>query len=139
MSAFIVPKEHIDALLTWANDTPEYGQPRQIHFRANGVTGYAIPYWENLDHFGQLLTEANQTSVNARYSENEPPEEYHWSRFPRKLSPVEVIKACHCFSYQACEYDGWKDSKAKQIIDDLRESAVRLLPGYENAAWSIDA
>jgi hypothetical protein len=53
----------------------------------------------------------------------------------RSIDPVQVIKACDCYSYQACEHEGWKTSKAKAYIDSLRNSAAQAFPGYDDAKW----
>ncbi len=53
-------------------------------------------------------------------------------------SPVEIIKAAQCFDYQACETDDWKESVACKIIQHIEGTAIRMLPGYEQAPWGLD-
>lgn len=53
----------------------------------------------------------------------------------RTMDPVQVIKACDCYTYQACEHPGWKTSKAKAFINSLRNAAAHALPGYDDAKW----
>lgn len=129
MSAFIVSDRHIDALLTWVINTPKYQAPQIL----NGMTVKDQP-----DLIGQMLVELNYRSVNTRYNENDQPREYKFRPFPRTISPVEVIKACDCLNYQCCEFEGWKDTKAARIIDEIRESAIDSLPGMDAAAWEIN-
>lgn len=127
MSAFVVSDKHIDALLTWVINTPDYGVPRKLA----GMTVYDQP-----DLIGQILVDANNNSVNARYGRDQKAE-YRFSRFPRTLKPVEVIKACDCLEYQSCEYEGWKASRARKMLNDIREGAINALEGMEQAAWEI--
>ena len=128
MSAFVVSDRHIDALLTWVINTPEYGAPQKL----DGMTVYDQP-----GLIGQLLVDENHRSVNHRYDEKDN-HKYKFNRYPRTLTPVEVIKACDCLIYQSCETDNWKVSRAYKIIRDIRESAINALPGMEDAAWEIE-
>ena len=50
---------------------------------------------------------------------------------------MHIIKACHCYAYQACEHTGWATSRAKVIVDRIEAHAVRALPGYEDAPWGL--
>jgi hypothetical protein len=50
---------------------------------------------------------------------------------------ITIIKACHCYAYQACEHRGWESSRAKDIIERVEEHAVRHLPGYADAPWGL--
>ena len=128
MSAFLVNDRHIDALLTWAINTPDYGAPRKL----DGMTVYDQP-----DLLGQILVDANYRSLSARYGDNDQPHEYKFRRYPRTLSPVEVIKACDCLIYQCCEFEEWPTTKAYRMVQDMREGAINSLDGMNNAAWEI--
>jgi len=131
MSAFIVNKKHIDALVTWAG-----AQHYQIHYYPNG--GDWLPIAGREDEVGQVLVNENYRSVNYRYDESDKPDRYLWSQYSQPLSAVQVIKACNCFDYQACETDDYPDSEATAIIKAIREQAIRQLPGYEEAQWELD-
>ena len=128
MSAFLVNNRHIDALLTWVINTPDYGAPRKL----DGMTVYDQP-----DLIGQILVDANYRSLSARYGDNDQPHEYKFRRYPRTLSPVEVIKACDCLIYQCCEFEEWPTTKAYRMVQDMREGAINSLDGMDNAAWEI--
>ena len=128
MSAFLVNDRHSDALLTWAINTPDYGAPRKL----DGMTVYDQP-----DLLGQILVDANYRSLSARYGDNDQPHEYKFRRYPRTLSPVEVIKACDCLIYQCCEFEEWPTTKAYRMVQDMREGAINSLDGMNNAAWEI--
>lgn len=50
---------------------------------------------------------------------------------------VHIIKACHCYAYQACEHPGWEGSDAKELVSAIESHAVRRLPGYADAPWGL--
>jgi len=121
MSAYIVSKNHIDALVTVALDWG-WGQ------------------WtpEGADALGTMLWKENHKSVGYRYSESAKAPTYTFKRRVVPLAPVEVLKAIGCYCYQTCEHKGWGKSEAKRVMDDLRDFAISKLPGYEAAAWGVD-
>ena len=118
MSAWIVSKKHIDLLV-------EAAKLAQM----NGVEA---------DQLGQTLWEENHKSVNCRYSETRPTPTYKFKPTGIPFDPVVVIKQVNCLEYQSCEHDGWKDSKARQFCEELRNEMISMLPGYDKAPWGID-
>lgn len=88
---------------------------------------------------------ANVESVCYRYHES--PDQYAAELayvFPvramigvRAISPVQALKACECFDYQACEVEGYDRSKAANLIRCIRGLAIAALPGYADAEWEI--
>lgn len=122
MSAFIVSKRHIDAIVTTANAWDE--RP-------------ADP-----DELGRMLWIENVCSVDHRYNEHSIDAmadalTYSWPAFAPVLSPVEALKAIACYEYQSCEHPGWEASKAHAFVRDFRLEAISRLPGYREAAWEI--
>lgn len=120
MSCFICDEKHISALAGYAKAVIREKSDLEI---------------------AKILYEANVRSFNARY-EGRYTEEIGAFDFDLSAAalgahakPVAVIKAVHCFEYQACEFDGWKESEAKEICRAIVAHAVRSLPGYEQAAW----
>ena len=132
MSAFIVPDYHITALVSWAASR-------------HGSTAVSY-YWGNRrrevrndeKRIASVLYAENVRSVNSRYSEADPAHGFVFKRVTNMLNPIDVIKACHGYSYQACEAEGWEESEAFSIINGIERSAIRALPGYEDSnAWCI--
>ncbi|SLC86610.1 hypothetical protein [Mycobacteroides abscessus] len=138
MSAFLVDPEHINVLI-------HAGLPRQYpniglrwYYRdANNQEHYERLDYDTADRVGQMLLDANAASVNHRYDENEmyiysyaQPQHTNWS-------PVEVLKAIHCYQYQACEPDDWKTSEAHAFCDALTHYVINKTPGYDQAPWAI--
>lgn len=133
MSAFIVNDHHINVLVTWAS----WNDVRYYHpgFGWKSVAG-------SEDKTARILAQENLRSVNHRYAEDEPLEFGGFCFADRgsrggTITPVEIIKACHCLAYQSCEHDEWEGSEAKRILDAIEDRAVSLLPGYDNAEWEL--
>ena len=87
---------------------------------------------------GQKLVNMNYQSINHRYNDHLQPEEYfhQWNRKP--VDHMQTIKACHCYEYQSSEnQELYLKSDVKKFIENLREDAIRNLPGYDKAKWEI--
>jgi hypothetical protein len=87
MSAFIVNKTHIDAIVTAIVDCPNINISRSE---------------SNIDLVGQILWDENFKSVNYRYSDNEQAPKY--SHRVKYVSLAQAIKAISCLNYQSCEH-----------------------------------
>jgi hypothetical protein len=144
MSAFIVSREHIAALV-------------EATFR------YEVP--EAHDHtptsLGQLLWDENITSVQHRYhrdavadlpgpiDETFVYETHACTATLRRLvrKPADVFMLARCYIYQSCEHPSWEASQAYQIVNALRDSIVKRCgmteevffksPACQRAAWDI--
>ena len=57
--------------------------------------------------------------------------------YHRVLTPIQVIKACNCFDYQACEVENYEETEAAKIIEAIRAAAIERLQGMEEAEWEI--
>lgn len=116
MSAFIVSDNHINTLATLAGLYVTGTDPKAA---------------------AQLLYKANVDSVNHRYDDNEPTEYNRYKPANVDLSPAQIIKACNCFDYQACELDDYESGAAAKLVDKVRAHAIRNVPGYEEASWEL--
>jgi hypothetical protein len=146
MSAFVVSHAHIDALLTFADMK-----------RLTNELAYHVNRGKeklSLSDIGRILLAENERSVCHRYPDCvpgnapgvigqecinyrfKPYQKLHRMPFPAMLATV--IKACHCFDYQACETDDYESSIAHKIIRAIEARAIRALPHYENAPWGIN-
>lgn len=133
MSAYIVPAAHINALVCWAeckngnNAVSYYYAGSRRHVRNDAKRIASVLYAENV------------RSVNSRYKECDPAHGFVYKRdLINLLSPVQVLKALDGYSYQACECEDWEASEAFAIVNGIRHAAIRCLPGYEGASWTID-
>jgi hypothetical protein len=51
--------------------------------------------------------------------------------------PVDVLKLISCFEYQSCEHAEWEESEAFAFCKSLQSKMIGLLPGYDQAKWSL--
>ena len=63
---------------------------------------------------------------------------------PLNFAWAVMVKACDCFGYQACEYDGWKESDGYKLNEIAKSIATaklcdRALVGYDGHAWDLQA
>ena len=127
MSAYVVSEYHINALVTYA---------------AFARIGY---YWQgkrrevqgDQRRVASVLHAENVRSVNARYSIADPAHGHEYRIELANLSDIGAIKACHGLAYQSCETDDWEETEAAAILRAIEASAVRKLPGYDEAAWEL--
>lgn len=132
MSAYLVPDYHINALVSWAagkhgsNAVSYYWGGRRRDLRGDEKRIASVLYAQNV------------RSVNSRYKEHDPAHGFAFKLVANMLNPIDVIKGCHGYGYQACETDDWEQTEAFAIIAAISQSAIRSLPGYEDSnAWCI--
>jgi len=158
MSAFVVPKAHIDLLVDLGLRGPSGAQ-------ASG--SWQVLYWfaasptletaselrrsarpQDADRIGEMLMLENVKSVNDRYEDSDdlpgPTDAYWLQKFKHKpqqyqLTAVEGLKAINCYGYQSCEHEGWEASEAYRYCQALRASLIHNLPGYDAATWKWSA
>ena len=140
MSAYVVNKRHIDALVTAAVESAPIG----AYFGRERVD------YSNADAVGAALWRANVESVAFRYpndAEGEWPgpvgltraevDAYTFEPLLVPLSPVELLVALRGYEYQSCERPDWRDSDAYTFCRGLESLMLRRLPGWDDADWSI--
>lgn len=140
MSAFIVSDQHINALLTY-HARSQFGGTSHLWDGESWleINVYSPQGKQNLTKFGQILVDQNYRSVNHRYESTDSPHRYKFvqDQNPLHLRPVQILKLCQSFDYQACETDDYKTTIAAQIIDNIKNRAIGELAGYESAEWTI--
>lgn len=165
MSAFIVDKAHIDAMIH-AAAAVEHGQ------HTSGMRWWTVDDLrtvadydacrrelsysdqESQDRAGSMLWAENLRSIEYRYPDTidnqcypGPGDFMGWpdvfaytcKGLRRTFDPVAILKAITCYEYQSCEHPGWKTSEARFFCDALKDKMIRNLPGYRDAAWEIQA
>lgn len=153
MSAFIVSKCHIDALITlgmrrawphapalsWSRIFDKYESSSTRHLNS-----------ETQDDTGQMLVDCCVASVayryqvaGARYHEQLPGpidnyyvKPYHWQPVHITPTAVQGLKLIHCYEYQSCEHPEWKESEGRSFCKSLEHNLIGCLDGYEAADWS---
>lgn len=101
-----------------------------------GCTPYTVTNYTP-DAMGAAMLYENSRSVAYRYDDEEP-YAYQYRHHTEPASAVQVIKACDCWRYQTCEHPEHAATVAWAFVDAVREAAIDHLPGYDEAAWSID-
>ena len=139
MSAFLVSAEHIAALV-------KYGRDHDVSvYLGEGMVDPRLSLRKYPALAAFMLYRANVEAVEARYP---GADDMVWYRFNEgsftmadvpSLSAVEVLKACDCFEYQACEWPEWEGSGADRLLWAIRKAAIHNLPGYDDAAWEVKA
>lgn len=160
MSAYIVDRGHVRFLVAaalngrhWAGG---YGQGGAMsYYHGNNPTNPSRYEVNELtaDETGLMLWQECMASVSYRYPDDAeadlpgPVEDgpRFGYRHPvmdppgREIKAVEVLSALACYEYQSCEHPGWEASRAKAFCDALRATAIRNLPGYDDAPWGAPA
>lgn len=142
MSAFVLSKKHIDAMLTFAVNYNR-GEGMHLYGLEDKPVHLRLDQQNELNRVGQELVNQNVRSVNYRYRASEhidqsEPDIYTFAMYRKPLSPVEILKACQCYDYQACETDDYQETKAAKLVETIRHYAINSLPGYDKAQWGID-
>lgn len=134
MSAFMCSEKHLTVLASYAVRFNVYGN----------ITMGGRSDRETLATLFALLARENALSLDARYPGDKAEDSAELLRPSKEglaafleYPAAAIVKLCHCYAYQACEHKGWADSLAKKLVDQIESHAVRRLPGYEQAPWSI--
>ena len=127
MSAWMLSANHINYLVN-------YGLKHAVSFY-DEETGRDMCIKDNRQGTVDILTLANAASVNRRYNEASA-YEYRFVAIEAN-DAVQVLKACQSYDYQACEVADYRSTIAARIVDEIRREAIRNLPGYEEAKWTL--
>lgn len=132
MSAFMVDKNHIDYLV----------------FVAEGWGTLQGRHQMDGEDFGQLLWDENRKSIDCRYpdcagNDDDVPGpisetfQYHGrgGGFWHIINPVFVLSAIRCLDYQSCEHDGWRESQACEMLEQMSAEAIQRLCNAADAPW----
>ena len=148
MSAFILNDYHISTLVTWAARRPGtpisvYHKDAPAHVYYEGTENESTSHFftitrEGAQEIGQILLAQNARSVNARYKTEDAPD-FVLVTGRIDVGAVQILKACSCYDYQACETDDYQGTYAAAIIESIRSHAIRCLDGYEDAEWELSA
>lgn len=135
MSAFVLSNAHLLALLNFA---ASYDQaPRLPAFYLAGGRTLATTSAADLQTAAEILLAQNVASVNYRYRESAPAPAIVFNYSSRPTDPVQILKACACYDYQAGETPDYSQTDAAAIVDRIRRAAIAALPGYDAADWEI--
>lgn len=142
MSAFVVGKPHIDAMIQLGRRSNK--NPYTLAWYHNG-TRYELQH-DTEARVGRMLIDECVKSVSYRYpsatNELPGPVSQYWqgdytapSYFGRQPTPLEGLKLISCYEYQSCEHPEWPASEAAAFCVRLRGALIAQLPGYDDAPW----
>jgi len=149
VSAYVVGKAHIDAILTTlVQPRVSYGSRdfASYWYAPNGRRVDITP--DNASDIGQKLLDENVVSVRYRYNDEDEAtipgpidtayrHPYTFTR-GRELTIPEAFLALDGLSYQSCEHPGWEASEAYAIVQGMRSELWHRLPGYSEAdTWEV--
>ena len=144
MSAYIVSKKIIDAIVTVAATGPlghrGYGQGWSDLIQYAKYDGLHVTTPSEL---GAALWVANVRSVNYRYSERNPgfmkaARAYEYEPVRKRPNVLEALALLSTYEYQTCERPDWRRAPEYYFIERLRGALIYWLPGFSEARWQED-
>lgn len=136
MSAFLLPKPHLDVLLTAAvRWTHSDGRAFFYHsFRSATVDVTR----DTADAVGTMLWHANFANAEWDQDPADAPD-YVYEELPGEPDPVTVLRAAACYNYQTAMGDPetWLLTDPAQFIAFLQSAAVHRLPGADSVPWPV--
>ena len=125
MGAFVVNPKHINTLVTWG------AQKNLDYFVGDSYEPHKFVGHEQ--EIATILMAENVRSVNYRYHEADEPApiryklEWMVTIHGDNKAACQILKACQCYEYQACETNDWEDTPACCIIKALRARAINIV------------
>lgn len=130
MSAWMITKSHVATMVQFC----ERDAPREFRDRTLA------------DVCNELLRECAR-SVDFRYQQSTETDaleqfaddaEVLQFAVDRYMEAGAVLKLCHCYDYQACETETYRESQAHRYVRAIEAHACRRVKGYDDAPWGVD-
>lgn len=151
MSAFLVSKSHINAMLHFlrATDAEKFNE---LRIYRDPKPSHSFGLWYDDATWAKAaaaLYDENLRSVRHCYSHNVDAltewagnvftlDDLSMPRGATPINPVVALKLCDCFDYQANETDDYRQTVAFALVEMIRGTATATLPGYTDAPWGMD-
>lgn len=133
MSAFVVSKQHVAAIVQAYERTPYCEINERDRFASTPL------HWT--EALATMLFAENVRSVRHRYRDRTPQAlvEFTISDIAGAptLEPAAVLKLVDSLEYQSCECDDYRTTEAYKALDRIRGSIISILPGYQTAEWAL--
>ena len=142
MSAWVVSKAHIDALVSAAMQGRD-----GLRWRTGEINQTETDVGTEV---GRMLWNENLQSIHYRYPDTRNGRDYPADngftaddvdtyRFKRSkpMNAVIILKAISCYEYQSCEHPEWDKSEVFSFCENLRLKMINELPGYNAAPWGL--
>ena len=140
MSCIILSDKHLNTILNYMVKRVKSDNERVVYIRGEKTISINLNTDGGKKQFLNILAEANEKAWYERYPQEERPDEFigpNLMDLP-KVSPVEMAKACSCYSYQASDWSGYYTSMAYALVCYCMECATQDFEGWENAPWWIE-
>lgn len=148
MSAFMCSDRHLGILAAYAVRNVLEAIPYDLRseLERDGFEHRPGATLRTISRVASMLASENLKSLAHRYPRDHHLDAASYDSFDipatieteaRLTLPLTIIKACHCYAYQASEHPGWQDSAARKLVDAIEAHAVRRLPGYDDAPWGL--
>lgn len=154
MSAFICGPDHFKVLALFAASRGSFG--RRVDPRYIDELKYAEQFSETklANLYADVLYQENVRSVWHRYPDDARSElpgpcddpghvtiTHRDEANPKliRMPAVAILKMCDCLEYQSCETEDYRKSVAFALLNRIRDAAINLLPGYDDAPWDYYA
>jgi hypothetical protein len=118
---------HLNAIVTYASR----------HVVSVRINNERIDITGNEQRIIDILETANKESLRVRYGDDGVATGVKYKMTHKYQSPMQIIKLCNCFSYQANEVNEYDSTPAASIINAIVYNAITNLPGYGDLAWSV--
>lgn len=130
MSAFIVSYATINAILAFA-------VAHKAWFYTDNIPGKYANEEGIAPMVGRIILHENYRAVNHRYDEEIRAHVLRYVPAAKVLRPVEVLKLISCVEYQLAEPDNYKRTEAWELLQAIKDAAIRELPGFEEATRDL--
>lgn len=147
MSAYSVPDNQLHVMLSFMMKSREHNSDYFYlpPFDSEKVGTIYDPQMDTIQQLWNTLRQANDASLYARYGDDEPSELVPFVCVKDLPEPLAMIRIVQNFEYQACEYKGWYESKAKAICSGIIDLAIDKLmkatedeTGHSPLPWGFD-
>lgn len=102
MSAWIVSKGHIDALV-------------------QGLVIEGLVEMRQAKEIGQMLWHENHLSIQARYGDPADTPAYEPELIEAPLNDAILARQISCYDYQSCEHPEWRTTEAYKLVSTLND------------------
>ena len=156
MSAYVVSKRHIDAMVTAALGIRRRERSSTFSWYVETGDQSAVERHEldetNADEIGAMLWNENVKSVRYCYPDDDgdnlpgpidftpgDADAYAFERLMCPLTAIETLKVISSYEYQSCEHPAWRNvtNVARAFCERLEGAAIYGLDGYEDAIRDV--
>lgn len=145
MSAFLLPKVRIDAIVTAAIQWADHPEGFRYFYPDADRAPTRYVHLGTADRVGAMLWQANfdRTGSAPLKEWGEPVEElppYVFEELTGVAEPLLVLKVLACYLYQTAEEPHeWRQGEPAALLDWLEREAITRLPGWDDRpGWPIE-